>query len=126
MLDTVKVFVYGTLKEGRALASSFDEYRVNVKKATTTGNMYHLYGYPGVIFGGNNIIKGELHEYVQPKDVIRSMDRIEGYVKKGDPFNLYNRIKRTVTTEDGEKVECYTYEYNHSVEDKELVESGEW
>lgn len=120
------VFVYGTLKVGGHFAEEFNSRRISSVPASTPGTMYEGSGwYPACIFGGKNVIIGELHEYEDIDRVMDHLDRIEGC--RGDsPHNLYNRKKVTVVTEDGEEVEANTYEYNRSVEDRPVIESGIW
>ena len=49
-----KVFVYGTLKEGRPLDRKvFADLRLSVNPATIKGKIYHLNWYPGIKLGTN-------------------------------------------------------------------------
>ena len=124
-----KVFVYGTLKEGRPLDRKvFADLRLSVNPATIKGKIYHLNWYPGIKLG-KGTAHGEIHEFHEKemKDVITLMDRIEGYREGSDEKgNLFNRRIVKATLEDGEEVDAYAYEYNGKVEDRQLVKSGVW
>ena len=127
--NKLKVFVYGTLKEGGRLATPFDNRRLSVKKGTINGSMFSVSGhYPAVHFGGENVVHGEVHEYTDAKEVQRHMDAIEGYKKDRDG-NLYNRLTVQIDV-DGELVECETYEYNSELEElkrrMKCIEDGTW
>lgn len=123
------VFVYGTLKEGGRLASSFDHRRIAVTKATVKGIMMDINGgFPACRFGNwrhSVNIQGELHSYERHLDVIEHLDRIEGYRGEGHRDNMYNRILITVTTETGDKIEAWAYEWNGDL-DWHKMKSGNW
>ena len=121
----VKIFVYGTLKVGGFYADSFNGVRKEVKEAQVHGKIYGGAGYPRLILCEDSVVHGELHTYDRPDEVIKAMDRIEGYRGEGKS-NLYNRKKVKVMTADGEE-EAYIYEYAAGLEkDAEVIESGKW
>lgn len=129
--NTLRVFVYGTLKEGGRFASCFDSRRLSVKEGAINGSMFSVSGaYPAVIFGGDSIIHGEVHEFADDdaKDVQNHMDGIEGFVE-GRDGNLYNRITVDIQVGD-ELIECETYEYNSELEAlkkrMKQIEDGTW
>jgi len=121
------VFVYGTLKVGGHFAQSFNHLRLSSIPAKAKGTMYEGSSwFPAVIFGGEKVVIGELHEYEQIDRVLRQLDYIEGYREEGSKHNLYNRRKVVVTTDEGKEVEAYSYEFNHSVESLDIREDGIW
>lgn len=129
MNNTINIFVYGTLKVGGHFASNFDKFRVSIKKATITGTMVNVHGsFPAVLLNDENTVHGELHTYINPKEVIRQMDKIEGYREKNQQ-NFYDRIVTTVITEDQKEIKAIGYvagsilkRYN----DLEVIKSGFW
>ena len=124
--NTVKIFVYGTLKKGGRFSTSFDNFRISVKEAKASGIMYNVNNaYPAAIFGKGGVITGELHEYSHAKEVISLLDAIEGYIDENSNANLYNRIMVEVTTNDG-KEKCLAYEFARSVSKLKKIENGEW
>jgi gamma-glutamylcyclotransferase (GGCT)/AIG2-like uncharacterized protein YtfP len=121
------IFVYGTLKVGGHFAKQFDKNRLSSVPATAKGVMYEASGwYPAVIFGGDDDVIGELHEYADIEWVLQELDYIEGSSKYGNKHDLYNRHMVVITLESGEEVEAHTYEYNRSVENLKVCENGIW
>lgn len=124
--STVKVFVYGTLKQGGYFAKLFDKFRLSNKLGKTKGTMFNVFGsYPGLVLTGNTEIKGEVHVYSNAKTVEEALDRIEGFNFKGCITNLYDKQKIIVNTEDGEE-ECLVYIYARDVSKLEQILDGEW
>lgn len=81
----MKVFVYGTLKNGNRLhgALSSSEYMGAAITKHPAYDMYHGGGFPYVL-NGEHRIKGEVYE-ISP-ETLAKLDRIEGVP------NLYERI----------------------------------
>lgn len=121
----LKVFVYGTLKVGGRFAVRFDKFRTSTKVGKIKGTMFNIFdSFPGVILKGDTVIKGEIHEYVNAKNIESQLDLIEGY-KEGHDNNLYNKRKVMAITEDGEE-ECIMYEFARDTTNVKKVETGEW
>ncbi len=111
----MKVFVYGSLKQGFSNSYLLSSSKF-ITKAEIKGNMYSLGAYPVADLEGEGIIKGEVYE-ISPNNLI-ILDTLEGYP------NFYNR--RVVTTLDKRhKVITYFIEHNR-IKRFELIKSGEW
>ena len=122
----IKVFVYGTLKEGGRLAGQMDQVRVSSEKGTVEGIMYDLGSFPGVLLNNEGTIHGELHTYLNPNNLtLNRLDLIEGYQERGDAYNLYNRKKCEVLTENGIQT-AFIYEYNGEINQSTIIPSGNW
>ena len=122
----LKVFVYGTLKVGGGFAQRFDKFRVSIKTGKIKGTMFNIFNsYPGVVLQGDNIIKGEVHEYTNAKEVEQALDRIEGYMGEGHAHNLYNKSRVLVNTDDGQE-ECFMYEYARNTANIPKIAEEEW
>ena len=130
MTDTInKFFVYGTLKEGRPLdRKMFAELRTDVQEGTIKGDIYSLGPYPTIKLSGKGMVIGEVHTFPQKhlKDVLRTMDMIEGYDSKYPDEGLYNRHKVKVTLKNGKQITAWAYEYNGSVKSAKKLEDGVW
>jgi gamma-glutamylcyclotransferase (GGCT)/AIG2-like uncharacterized protein YtfP len=124
MSETVKFFVYGTLKKGGRLSGGVAKYLKNVEKGIIRGKLYNVGAFPAVILGGETSVKGEIHEFESPEAVHKLLDRIEGCYGN-DPNNLYNKEQVEVLTQEGTET-CYVYEFNRPVEKLPVIESGEW
>lgn len=128
--EILRVFVYGTLKKGGRLSRPVEHDRISAVDGIVNGSMFDVGGgcYPAVIFGGNDKVNGEVHEYRNAKEVLQTMDRIEGFsgeVKKRGEGNLYNRIEVDVEV-NGKIVKCSTYEYNHNTDRMAQITNGVW
>lgn len=91
-LNSVKVFVYGTLKPGEI---NYDRYCVGKvvqeKPAIAYGQLYHLsLGYPGMILGDGQV-QGFLLTFADSA-IFESLDQLEDYNPNRRPEdNEYNR-----------------------------------
>lgn len=126
------VFVYGTLCKGECNHYVAAPFVTGVREAFVKGCLYDLsYGYPAMT-GGDGIVRGQLFELAPErlKEALKHMDRLESY-EEGRTDNEYERIVTEAVTDDGEKVECYTYVYPDEKRewlDKEgvFVADGDW
>lgn len=126
--ETVKVFVYGTLKVGGYYANTFNQHRVSAQKATVNGFIYDGMPYPRLRLSENpfDVVHGELHEYKNVQHTLARMDMIEGY-RKGRNSNLYERKLVEVHLEDGTIEEAYIYEYAQPLEEgANILPDGNW
>lgn len=123
--------VYGTLRVG---ASAEPRHLLQegllIHEATSTLEgwaMYALGGYPGIkpVFGNpitvNVLRRGDTCSDEQWQSIIQGFDRYEGYCEGHESNSLY--IRRVVHTCNGA---AYIYEYNHEIEGRERIESGDW
>ena len=123
-----KVFVYGTLMKNFWNHKRYLEGRISrITPGKTYGLLYHLpEGYPALL-AGNEIIKGEVIEPVD-ENLLKSLDRLEGYVEWRSN-NLYVRDIKNILTEDGEEMICWVYIYTderYAQENGILVPNGNW
>lgn len=133
-IEKLNVFVYGSLRMGYF---NYDKYLKghvkNVRSARVKGKLYHMpnKGYPALV-DGNDYVYGEVMEIDNYKEVMVSMDEMEGYFGEENKDNEYNRIPLNVEILQSNSIEkCYVYKYN-LIHDKEFiahrqyVDSGDW
>lgn len=116
---TERFFVYGTLKVGGYFAAGFDKVRTSVKPATLKGHDLYRIGkssFP-VAIPGDGFVIGEVHEYTKAdtSQVLKELDRIEGYVENNEENSLYIRKKLPITLNDGSEIEAYVYIFNQDI-----------
>jgi gamma-glutamylcyclotransferase (GGCT)/AIG2-like uncharacterized protein YtfP len=133
-LPRLPFFVYGTLRPG----FGFQNYRDTLRDTTTDGGiamvpnaaLWHLTGFPGVYLPQNGVaaasalsdqfdftgtVTGSLL-YVAGKgdDAYRAAlaraDRLECYLGKGHPDNMYQRVEVDAVTETGQVITAWLYE----------------
>lgn len=123
-----RVFVYGTLMKGFENYKRYLEGRINrITPGRIRGLLYHLpEGYPALL-PGNELIEGEIMEPVD-ENLLKTLDRLEDY-DEGSSNNLYVREIRSISTEDGEAMNCWVYIYvdeRYAKEHGILVPDGNW
>jgi len=112
--DTLKFFVYGTLRIGGPLASLFyGQGRMSrtvptFVSATAQGEIRDTGDFPGAHFGGTGTIIGDLVTFtmVDPELILGRMDHLE-MVQQG----VYKRVKIKARLEDGTEEEAWAYEW---------------
>lgn len=138
MTQQIPVFVYGTLRTNQgnwswALAGkTVQEMPARLDHAIMHDNNG---GFPFVVrtdIPGRSVV-GDLMfiDPAQYDDVVRDLDRLEGYQGPNSPTNMYDRHTVKVTTEDGTIYEANTYLcsprlYQGRVRHLPVVESGDW
>lgn len=127
----LKVFVYGTLKEGRPLdRKGLADKRTSVKAATIEGSIFKFKhaGFPTIKLDGKGFVIGEVHTFPEKhmKEVQQAMDAIEGYNRHHPDQGLYNRHEIKATLKDGKVVTAWAYEYNGKVDQELRIEEGVW
>ena len=130
-MKNLKVFVYGTLKEGRPLdRTMLAEMRLSVKDATIEGSIFTFKhaSFPTIKLDGEGVVVGEVHTYPQKhmKHVLSLMDAIEGYNHHHPHQGLYNRHEVLATLESGDIETAWTYEYNGKVDPDLRIKEGVW
>ena len=109
----IKIFVYGTLKEGFKLDGSCAEIRESVvKNAKAKGTLFNLGPFPGAKFDTQDTIIGELHEFSNDLEALRVIDNIEGYYPDNKENSLFLRKLIDVSYQNNEKIKAYAYEFN--------------
>lgn len=119
-------FVYGSLLEGLYNHERILKGQVtSINKATLEDHeMYSVGQYPAII-EGKGTIQGELVEVKDFESNIVRLDMLEGYYEDKPEASMYIREVKTVTLEDGTKVEAYVYIWNRPLP-RVKVESGDW
>jgi gamma-glutamylcyclotransferase (GGCT)/AIG2-like uncharacterized protein YtfP len=123
-----RVFVYGTLKKGFANHDRiFAGCNIKITPAWTYGELYDL-GYFPAMTEGNNKVHGELIEFDDPK-VLRKIDQLEGYRKKGCHLNFYERERVTVYTKEGWPHQAWIFRLSKSQIEEiggTIIPTGRW
>lgn len=125
MKKTEYYFVYGTLKRGhgnnRILAESKTAKYIEDASTNSSYTMVSLGGFPGVTYGGNTSIKGEIWS-VSDEETKTRLDRLEGY-RVGDSSSLYFKRKIKI----GKRlVNIYLFNDKRFGFKDNKIESGTW
>lgn len=129
-LQTVNVFVYGTLKKGESREPALRQFAVKWVRAAILGfNIYDLGAFPAIDHSENgDQVFGELVECHNPDRVLEVLDNIEGYYGPGHERNLYNReVVTAIQLSDGVRVPAFTYVFARGFEEYHMpIASGKW
>jgi|SRR5699024_9075343 len=110
-----KVFVYGTLKEGKRNHHVIPAGAI-LKKSRAYINNADLYEFVGgdfpCLIPGTGKVFGEIFEIREEllKETMEALDFLEGY-RPNNPYNLYNREVKSLHVDSGQ-LEAYVYVYN--------------
>jgi gamma-glutamylcyclotransferase (GGCT)/AIG2-like uncharacterized protein YtfP len=127
-------FVYGTLRPGEHNHDLFLLGRtVSEVPGRLTGTvLYDGPGYPYAVEEPGGVVCGELvtADPEQYGQLLGILDRLEDYTP-GDPGNVYERVVRDVTREDGTSVRAWVYVAAPAVAARlrargKLIEGGDW
>ena len=114
-MSRVKVLVYGTLRHGERAEYLLGTNRKMLGAVRVPGfDIYHLGSFPGIRPNPTGTITCDLFEIDESE--VRGLDRYEG------EGSLY--IRDEVELESGDR--AFIYIYNHTPQEKEKIESGEW
>lgn len=108
--DQVFVFVYGSLRKGASNHWRLDE-AIFIRKEAVAGTLLKIDWYPGLILGGESLVKGELYQ-VSP-ELLAELDAFEGIGQTGE----YRRVKVG---------DFWVYEWLKGTEGYEMIRSGDW
>lgn len=125
--EPARLFVYGTLMRGERLAPSLAALNPrDIEPATTTGTLFDLGDYPGLVLAGEDLVRGELVTLPDPEAAFAVLDEIEGFGGDDAPDNLYERRTVTVVTSGGLSIKCWTYVYAAEMVAAVRIASGDW
>ena len=127
-----QIFVYGTLmsKFDNPMAYVLESNCQLVGKGMFSGQMFDANDFPAAVYDENaeSFVKGEIFS-IQPEQfqrLVKILDRYEGFVEGKQEESLFMRSVVSVLSEDGHSVPCWTYLYNQSTSEMEMVSSGDW
>ncbi|BBC36546.1 uncharacterized protein SGFS_078400 [Streptomyces graminofaciens] len=130
-------FVYGTLRPGEPNHDLFLRGRTHAEEPATMRGvvLYDGPGYPYAVEepgSADGLVTGEVVT-ARPEaygELLRSLDLLEEYAP-GDPANLYERVERPATLDDGTVVRAWVYVAAPAVAVRlrawgKLIEGGDW
>ncbi len=128
---TAWVFVYGTLKQGFENHHLVAPFVREVRAGTIPGVLLDLGGYPGWLppddcaEGGEARVSGEAFRLSPLAPALEILDTLEDYQGPGDPANLYERVRVTVSTSTGD-LTSWAYRYTGPARGEHVVRGGRW
>lgn len=131
MIETTEfLFVYGTLlkQSNLQIASYLESNSIVVSEGSFHGVLYDIGEYPGAVFipESKTKVHGIILQIFNPIDTLKKLDVYEETGFEFDQPNEYLRKKIPVNTINGKTMECWTYLYNHPIENKKQITSGRY
>jgi len=124
------LFVYGTLMLKYPNNPFLDYLKKNTRyigEGFTNGSLYMLESYPAFLLDSNKgKVFGEILQILNPDNFFETLDLYEGYSKDDLQNSEYKREIVVVKPLDAklESYECWIYSYNLPLENKNIIESG--
>lgn len=125
------LFVYGTLLSAYDHQKTHDllsKHAILVGKATINGRLFMVDYYPGVVpCEEKSLVKGELYQVHNSVNLFELLDKYEEFNPLDAEHSEYVRLKvESELVDSGQKFEAWTYIYNQSTEDLELLPKGDF
>lgn len=122
-MDTVTLFVYGTLRRHETNHELIREATLIADQAWVKGELFDTGNeYPTLELNDSGMVYGELYEV--SKYLLPQLDALEDY-EEGNETNLYDRTKVTVYTDNGTK-EALVYVNVDETSKGEKITHGDW
>ncbi len=116
----MKVFVYGTLRSGYG-NNVLLHNATFLGEATTNGTMYSMGYIPFVsLKSRDTVVHGEVYEINE--DILRNLDRLEGYNARMPEHSFYNRS----LVETSPYGEAFIYHIDSREAEHNKIPSGDW
>ena len=123
------LFVYGSLMGGvrSPIATYLKSNSTFLGEARIEGTLYDIGKYPGLIAqaGSGRWVKGHVFQLSDPKTMLPILDKYEGV---GEGFSVpteYVRVPTDIVLKK-EKMACWVYQYNYSIKQLPIIESGDY
>ncbi len=127
--ENIYLFVYGSLMSSmeHLMHALLIKEATFIDKAWFQGKLYDLGEYPGAVASNkvSDKVTGELY-LLHNKNIIRTLDRYEGYNEMNVESSLFRREIVPVTLANGTSQQAFIYLYNSRVSDKNLIYSGDY
>ena len=122
------VFFYGTLMSGfeRAGRARVDDALKPMGRGRISAALFDLGIYPAAIPASEGQVWGEVHQMLNPGDVLTTLDEFEGYNAQAPDASLYRRVETPVTFDDGHTERAWVYFYNAPLGRAERIDSGDY
>lgn len=121
------VFFYGTLLPSHApreVAQTVKQLR-RIGRGAVRGRLYDLGQYPGLKLDSTarTTVKGQVFE-VPAKNVLRLLDRYEGFRRSRPSRSLFIRRRSPVRLDRNRILNCWLYEYNKRPSEATRIPQG--
>lgn len=122
------IFVYGTLRKTQKKHALLCEHAQFIENATFCGKLYLIKDYPAVISSENlnDKVIGEVYRLLTTDKAFLILDEYEEVGEQFSRPNEYFRKQLPVILNSGKTLKAWVYMYNHSLENKPCLTSGDF
>jgi gamma-glutamylcyclotransferase (GGCT)/AIG2-like uncharacterized protein YtfP len=124
-IETLPIFVYGTLQRGECREKMWPRSPLRVETAFVRGRLYDLGPYPALA-PGDDLVRGELWHIAAADlpETLAALDAIEDYADSDD--DLYKRAIVECRDERGRACRAYVYLFAKTkmLQDDSIVSPG--
>lgn len=127
------LFTYGTLRLGADNPmQNFLSVRAHwLGQASFQGKLYYCNGHPAVLPSNHSKDKviGDLFEVDESTDILKILDRYEGFDPANEEGSLYLRKSKRVSLDKGDKkerLEAWIYIFNRPIDTAVRINSGDY
>jgi gamma-glutamylcyclotransferase (GGCT)/AIG2-like uncharacterized protein YtfP len=121
-----RIFFYGTLRTGFNRRTGLDEFLKFIGRGWIQGKLFDLGIYPAAVPADEGRVWGEVFEIGDSSKVLDALDRIEGHRPADPERSLYNRVRVSVTLDDGHTDDAWVYFYNAPLGRAPRIASGDY
>ncbi len=122
------IFVYGTLRKTQKKHPLLCEHTQFIENATFCGKLYLIQDYPAVVFSENlnDKVIGEVYQLLAIDKAFLVLDEYEEVGEQFPSPNEYFRKQMPIILDSGKPLTAWVYMYNHSLENKPYLTSGDF
>jgi gamma-glutamylcyclotransferase (GGCT)/AIG2-like uncharacterized protein YtfP len=129
MSDSMRIFVYGTLRRLRRNSMHSLLGPVIFRgRATCRGILYCAGSYPALVKSDDSEerVVGEVYEILNPSDVVPALDEYEAYDPANPSGSLFTRETAFVQLENGDSMDVWLYYFNRPVDPLDRIPGGDF
>jgi gamma-glutamylcyclotransferase (GGCT)/AIG2-like uncharacterized protein YtfP len=124
----VRLFVYGTLREGAPndMSHMLAPVAALVGPARVRGRLLDLGRYPGMVPGAEGWVRGEVHRLSGGQATLDRLDAYEGCGPDDPKPHEFERIEAEAVLDAGERARVWVYVYRGSARGRAEIASGDY
>lgn len=122
------LFVYGTLRRGSTALGEWQQRSGAqfVGRGSISAELYDLGKYPGALRSSSSKTRGEVYLLTRPEEILKRLDRYEGYDVRDPEESLFVRQTVTVKLQNGKTLMAWVYFFNKAPSKAKRISSGQY
>jgi gamma-glutamylcyclotransferase (GGCT)/AIG2-like uncharacterized protein YtfP len=130
--ESAYLFAYGTLRDSSVnhQAHFLKEQGIYIGPAYIHARLYRVTWYPAVVLdpAQKERVSGDIYElpYASREMILHELDGYEGIYAGNEDSEEYERLLTAAYLEDGSTLQCWVYNYKHSLREEQRIRSGDY